>query len=71
MSSFDEYYMLDVSLAGRNSDGRDERKRARETERGTDAPPLPALFLYPQRQRAKISGTKTHVTLAISVRGAT
>lgn len=46
-----------------------ERELGRQREEPT--PPLPALFLYPQRQRAKISGTKTHVTLAISVRGAT
>lgn len=29
--------------------------------------PPPTLYLYLQRQQAKISGTKTHVTLAISV----
>lgn len=31
----------------------------------------PSLYLYHQRQQSKISGTKTHVTLAISVGGAT
>lgn len=34
-------------------------------QREEPAPP-PTLYLYLQRQQAKISGTKTHVTLAIS-----
>lgn len=44
------------------------KMKERELQRQREEPTRPpALYLYPQRQQAKISGTKTHVTLAISV----